>query len=241
MPLLLCFHLAHHAEGRLLSLRLMQLSIGKCAAILGGAALILICSCENITWAKCPRCKRNMSILSTGMKKARRRSPKHRHRLRLRLRPNRLRRHQRRLNSSPRSPVRQIRTWPNAIPDYAAEDRHHAAWRAVHRRERSGRTIFLLRDEFRPDHFHDHLSCKQGGSSGCNGPGKSRSVVSHFRYLALLLPILGAVLADAIFGKFWVVFWLSIVYCGGHLTLALMGTGVAHAIEPRYLLAIGLS
>ena len=46
MPLLLCFHLAHHAEGRLLSLRLMQLSIGKCAAISGAAALILICSCE---------------------------------------------------------------------------------------------------------------------------------------------------------------------------------------------------
>jgi proton-dependent oligopeptide transporter, POT family len=54
------------------------------------------------------------------------------------------------------------------------------------------------------------------------------------------LPILGAILADAVFGKFWVVFWLSIVYCGGHLTLALIGSPVAHAIEPRYLLAIGL-
>ncbi|HEY1770883.1 MAG TPA: POT family MFS transporter [Chthoniobacterales bacterium] len=54
------------------------------------------------------------------------------------------------------------------------------------------------------------------------------------------LPILGAVLADAVFGKFWVVFWLSIVYCGGHLTLALMGSPVAHTIEPRYLLAVGL-
>src|SRR5438046_1091582 len=54
------------------------------------------------------------------------------------------------------------------------------------------------------------------------------------------LPIFGAILADAVFGKFWVVFWLSIVYCGGHATLALMGSPVAHAIEPRYLLAIGL-
>jgi POT family proton-dependent oligopeptide transporter len=54
------------------------------------------------------------------------------------------------------------------------------------------------------------------------------------------LPLLGAVLADALFGKFWVVFWLSIVYCGGHVTLALMGSPMAHAIEPRYLLAIGL-
>jgi POT family proton-dependent oligopeptide transporter len=54
------------------------------------------------------------------------------------------------------------------------------------------------------------------------------------------LPIFGAVLADAVFGKFRVVFWLSIVYCGGHATLALIGSPVAHAIEPRYLLAVGL-
>src|SRR5205814_8505415 len=54
------------------------------------------------------------------------------------------------------------------------------------------------------------------------------------------LPILGAILADAVFGKFWVVFWLSIVYCGGHATLALMGTPVAHMVEPRLLLALGL-
>lgn len=54
------------------------------------------------------------------------------------------------------------------------------------------------------------------------------------------LPIVGAVLADAVFGKFKVVFWLSIVYCGGHATLALMGSSVAHLIEQRYLLFIGL-
>jgi len=54
------------------------------------------------------------------------------------------------------------------------------------------------------------------------------------------LPIAGAVLADALFGKFWVVFWISIVYCAGHATLALMGTPVAHSIEPRLLLALGL-
>jgi POT family proton-dependent oligopeptide transporter len=55
-----------------------------------------------------------------------------------------------------------------------------------------------------------------------------------------LLPLVGAVLADAVFGKFKVVLALSIVYCFGHVTLALMGSPVAHAIEPRYLLAIGL-
>jgi POT family proton-dependent oligopeptide transporter len=54
------------------------------------------------------------------------------------------------------------------------------------------------------------------------------------------LPLLGAILADAFFGKFKVVLWLSIVYCLGHGTLALMGSSVARMIEPRYLLAIGL-
>src|SRR5258708_35291069 len=54
------------------------------------------------------------------------------------------------------------------------------------------------------------------------------------------LPIFGAILADAVCGKFQVVLWLSIVYCGGHFALALMGSPVAPAIEPRYLLATGL-
>src|SRR5947207_778879 len=54
------------------------------------------------------------------------------------------------------------------------------------------------------------------------------------------LPLVGAVLADAFFGKFWVVFWLSIVYCAGHAVLALIGSGVAHVISPVWLSAIGL-
>src|SRR5256714_9946296 len=54
------------------------------------------------------------------------------------------------------------------------------------------------------------------------------------------LPLVGAILADALFGKFWVVFWLSIVYCAGHATLALIGTSVAHTISPVALSGIGL-
>jgi POT family proton-dependent oligopeptide transporter len=54
------------------------------------------------------------------------------------------------------------------------------------------------------------------------------------------LPLIGGILADAFFGKFWVVFWLSIVYCAGHGVLALMGSAVAHVIAPVWLSAIGL-
>ena len=77
-----------------------------------------------------------------------------------------------------------------------------------------------------------HLSTMQ--------PANAEAWYHTFVSTLYILPIFGAVLADAVFGKFWVVFWISIVYCAGHATLALMGTSVAHTIEPRYLLAIGL-
>src|SRR6266550_3525446 len=77
-----------------------------------------------------------------------------------------------------------------------------------------------------------HLSVMQ--------PANAEAWYHTFVSALYFLPIFGAILADAVFGKFRVVFWLSIVYCGGHLTLALMGSPVAHAIEPRYLLAVGL-
>ena len=47
------------------------------------------------------------------------------------------------------------------------------------------------------------------------------------------LPLLGAILADALIGKFWTIMSLSIVYCFGHLVLALDHT--------RLGLMIGLS
>ena len=46
------------------------------------------------------------------------------------------------------------------------------------------------------------------------------------------MPILGAILADAFFGKYKTILWLSLVYCGGHLALAID--------ETRLGLAVGL-
>src|SRR3954451_14509050 len=54
------------------------------------------------------------------------------------------------------------------------------------------------------------------------------------------LPIFGETLADAVFRKFKVLFWISSVYCLGHLPLALMGSAVANVNEPSYLLVVGL-
>jgi len=39
-----------------------------------------------------------------------------------------------------------------------------------------------------------------------------------------LLPILGAILADAVWGKYRTIFWVSIIYCFGHLALAINHT-----------------
>src|SRR5438270_7433697 len=71
-------------------------------------------------------------------------------------------------------------------------------------------------------------------------PAAAEAWYHTFVSVLYLLPLVGAVLAEAVFGKFNVVLWLSIVYCGGHAVLALIGSPVAHTIEPRYLLAIGL-
>ncbi len=51
------------------------------------------------------------------------------------------------------------------------------------------------------------------------------SYVSWFNTAVYLTPLLGAVIADAFFGKYRTIVTLSIVYCLGHLCLALMGVG----------------
>ncbi len=55
------------------------------------------------------------------------------------------------------------------------------------------------------------------------------------------LPVLGAILADGWFGKYFTIFSLSIVYCFGHLTLAFMDSSFGvHFVGQRMMLAIGL-
>ena len=47
--------------------------------------------------------------------------------------------------------------------------------------------------------------------------------VHNFNFWVYLTPLLGALLADSIFGKYRIIMWLSVVYCLGHGVLALMG------------------
>ena len=54
------------------------------------------------------------------------------------------------------------------------------------------------------------------------------------------MPFFGAILADGWFGKYRTIFYLSIVYCLGHFTLATMDTSFGIAFGQKWVLAIGL-
>ena len=120
----------------------------------------------------------------------------------------------------------KITTWPPGVPYIIGNE---AAERFSYYGMNSILTIFMTK----------YLVDKMGHLS-VMPPAAAEAWYHTFVVLLYFLPLLGAILADAFFGKFKVVLWLSIVYCLGHGTLALMGSSVAHLIEPRYLLALGL-
>ena len=53
---------------------------------------------------------------------------------------------------------------------------------------------------------------------------EARKNVAYFVSAVYFLPILGALLAEGVWGKYRTIFWLSIVYCFGHFALALDDT-----------------
>src|SRR5437660_6322110 len=62
----------------------------------------------------------------------------------------------------------------------------------------------------------------------------------YFVFGVYFLPILGAIIADGLLGKYWTILSLSIVYCLGNLTLACMATAWGIGVGQRTMLAIGL-
>ncbi|OUU23344.1 MAG: hypothetical protein CBC13_05680 [Planctomycetia bacterium TMED53] len=59
-----------------------------------------------------------------------------------------------------------------------------------------------------------------------------------FTSLVYFTPIMGALLADILFGKYLTILSLSLVYCAGHAALALMG--LSESIDPQVALISGL-
>jgi len=73
---------------------------------------------------------------------------------------------------------------------------------------------------------------------------ESREWMHLFVASAYFFPVLGGLLADAFLGKYRTILLLSIVYCVGHLCLALMdlpGPLLAATLEPRGWLLAGLA
>ncbi len=68
-----------------------------------------------------------------------------------------------------------------------------------------------------------YLHLMDGGTGGGMSEAKATEYVHLFNGMVYLTPFVGALLADAIFGKYRTIIWLSVVYCMGHLALACMG------------------
>jgi POT family proton-dependent oligopeptide transporter len=78
--------------------------------------------------------------------------------------------------------------------------------------------------------FMTHYLAQSNGAADHMTPEQAGTWYHIFVSTAYFLPIVGAVLADAMIGKYWTIFPLSIVYCFGHLALAIdhtrLGLGV---------------
>jgi POT family proton-dependent oligopeptide transporter len=71
-----------------------------------------------------------------------------------------------------------------------------------------------------------------GGTADFMGPDEAKGYYHMFTSAVYFTPLLGAIIADAFLGKYKTILLLSMVYCAGHLTLALD--------ETRMGLALGL-
>jgi POT family proton-dependent oligopeptide transporter len=65
--------------------------------------------------------------------------------------------------------------------------------------------------------------------------------VAEFLMWAYSFPIIGAILCDWLFGKYRMIMSLSLLYCAGHLVLALMDINTSLGIDQRTLLYWGLA
>ncbi len=71
--------------------------------------------------------------------------------------------------------------------------------------------------------FTQYLFLMDGSGGTPMSEARSAELVHLFNGAFYLTPLIGALLADGLFGKYRVIIWLSIVYCLGHAALALMG------------------
>lgn len=81
--------------------------------------------------------------------------------------------------------------------------------------------------------FMTEYLLNQNGDLAVMGDADAKFYLHSFVVAGYLFPLAGAILADWFFGKYRTILWLSIIYCLGHLSLALD--------ETRFGLGLGLS
>ncbi len=86
--------------------------------------------------------------------------------------------------------------------------------------------------------FMTHYLLNAGGQADHMTPEQAGAWYHTFVSAAYFLPIVGALLADALIGKFWTIFSLSLVYCLGHFVLAVNHVRAGLAVG-LFLIALG--
>lgn len=117
--------------------------------------------------------------------------------------------------------------YPPGIPYIIATE---AAERFSYYGMRSILTVFLVSQFFNPT---------QDPALQAAAEAAANEKTHLFVSLAYVMPVLGALLADCLFGRYRVILTLSLVYCLGHLCLALFDTDLDGFAFGLLLLAIG--
>lgn len=117
--------------------------------------------------------------------------------------------------------------YPKSIPYIIGTE---AAERFSYYGMRSILTTFLVLQFFNPGH---DPALQAQAEAAANA--KTHLFVS----LAYFMPVVGALLADTLFGRYKVIFYISLLYCVGHLCLALFDTNLNGFSFGLLLLAIG--
>lgn len=79
--------------------------------------------------------------------------------------------------------------------------------------------------------FTQYLFLMDGSDGSPMSQARSAELVHLFNGAFYLTPLIGALLADGLLGKYRVIIWLSVVYCAGHAALVLIALG-AGGIKP---------
>lgn len=86
--------------------------------------------------------------------------------------------------------------------------------------------------------FMTHFMLSRSGALDLMTGPQADAWYHTFVSVLYVLPLVGAFLADAVWGKYRTIFWLSIVYCFGHLALALDHTRFG-LVAGLFLIALG--